>query len=256
MLNTIISGEPHDQPPVLLVHGLFGSAKNLGGLGRRLDNSRQIISVDIRNHGNSPHDPDHSYQALADDLAAVIKVHGGTADIVGHSMGGKAAMVLALSKPAMIRRLVVLDIAPIAYHHSQQEYIDAMQALDLLNLNLRSEADRQLADIIDDAGVRAFLLQSLDLKAEPAHWKLNLPVLADQMSNLVGWPGGMTMGSFTGPTLFLAGAESSYAKTGTQTAAIHTYFPQAELRYINGCGHWLHAEKPHEVADSVADFLA
>lgn len=254
-LNTIISGEDHGLPPVLLVHGLFGSAKNLGGLARRLDDHRKVIAVDMRNHGDSPRDPDHSYPALARDLAGVIADHGGLADVVGHSMGGKTAMTLALNHPEMLRRLVVLDIAPVAYSHSQQEYVDAMQGLDLADVKLRSEADRRLAAAVGDPGVRAFLLQSLDLKAEPAHWKLNLPVLSAQMSRLTGWPEGVPKGTFKGPALFLAGAESDYAKTGRNADAIHDYFPQAELRYVAGCGHWLHAEQPKLVADTVAGFL-
>ena len=254
-LNMIISGEDHGLPPVLLVHGLFGSAKNLGGLARRLDPHRKVISVDMRNHGDSGHDADHSYPALAGDLAQVIEAHGGVVDIVGHSMGGKAAMVLALTRPEMARRLVVLDIAPVGYHHSQQEYVDAMLGLDLDGLKLRSEADRRLAQTVDEAGVRAFLLQSLDLKADPRRWKLNLDVLSDQMALLTGWPEGLTQGAFTGPALFLAGGASGYAKPGHNADAIHEYFPQAELRYFPNCGHWLHAEEPKLVADAVAEFL-
>lgn len=255
MLNTIISGEDSALPPVLLVHGLFGSAKNLGGLARRLEGTRKVISVDMRNHGNSPRDPDHSYPALAEDLAQVIAAHGGVVDIVGHSMGGKTAMVLALTRPQMIRRLVVLDIAPIAYGHSQQKYADAMMGLDLTGLTLRSEADRRLAETVHEPGVRAFFLQSLDLKADPPRWKLNLAVLSDQMSLLTGWPEGLPKASFTGPALFLAGGASDYAAPGAAADEIREYFPQADLRYIPRIGHWLHAEEPKLVADTVAEFL-
>ena len=255
ILNTIISGTDHGLPPVLLAHGLFGSAKNLGGLARRLEGGRKVISVDMRNHGDSPHDPDHSYAALAGDLARVIGAHGGRADVAGHSMGGKAAMALALLHPGMVRRLVVLDIAPYAYAHSQQEYIDAMQGLDLSGLGLRSEADRRLAQAVDDPGVRAFLLQSLDLKSDPPRWKLNLPVLSDQMDQVTGWPADLPKAAFGGPALFLAGGESDYAATGGPAEAIRDWFPQAELRYLPGCGHWIHAEEPKRVADAVAGFL-
>ncbi|MDO5642437.1 MAG: alpha/beta fold hydrolase [Paracoccus sp. (in: a-proteobacteria)] len=254
-LHIYISGEDHGQPPVVLAHGLFGSAKNLGGIARRLEGAHRVIAVDMRNHGASPHDGDHSYAALAADLAEVIADHGGTADLVGHSMGGKAAMVLALTRPELLRRLVVLDIAPVAYSHSQQEYIDAMQALDRDGLRLRSEADRRLAAHVDDPGIRAFLLQNLDLKADPARWRLNLPVLAADMAQLTGWPEGLTRAAFDGPALFLAGAQSDYARAGHHADAIHAFFPQAELRYIPGCGHWLHAEEPRLVADAVAEFL-
>ena len=254
-LNTIISGEDSALPPVLLVHGLFGSAKNLGGLARRLEGTRKVISVDMRNHGDSAWDTDHSYPALADDLAQVIEAHGGLVDIVGHSMGGKAAMVLALTRPQMIRRLAVLDIAPIAYGHSQQRYVDAMQGLDLTGVKLRSEADRRLAETVPEPGVRAFFLQSLDLKAEPPQWKLNLEALSDQMALVIGWPEGLPKRSFTGPALFLAGGASDYAAPGAAADEIHEYFPQADLRYIPRIGHWLHAEEPKLVADTVAEFL-
>lgn len=255
-LNTLISGEENGLPPVLLVHGLFGSAKNLGGLARRLDGDRKVIAVDMRNHGDSPHDADHSYPALADDLSEVIAAHGGQADVVGHSMGGKASMVLALSRPEAVRRLCVLDIAPVGYRHSQQEYIDAMSGLDLSGLKLRSDADKRLAATVDEPGVRAFLLQSLDLKSDPPRWKLNLDVLSDQMELLTGWPEGLSPGAFDGPALFLAGGESDYARPGHNADAIREYFPQAELRYFPQCGHWLHAEEPKLVADAVAAFLA
>ncbi|MBA4491409.1 alpha/beta fold hydrolase [Paracoccus sp. S1E-3] len=255
MLNTIISGNDTTQPPVLLVHGLFGSAKNLGGLARRLEGTRKVISVDMRNHGDSPRDADHSYPALAGDLAEVIAAHGGVVDIAGHSMGGKAAMVLALTRPELVRRLVVLDIAPIAYGHSQQRYVDAMQGLDLAGIKLRSEADRRLAESVDEPGVRAFFLQSLDLKAEPPQWKLNLAVLSDQMALITSWPEGLPKGSFTGPALFLAGGASDYAAPGAAADEIRAYFPQADLRYIPRSGHWLHAEEPKLVADTVAEFL-
>ncbi len=254
-LNVIVSGSDSRLPPVLLAHGLFGSAKNLGGLARRMENSRRVISVDMRNHGESFHDPDHSYAAMAQDLADVIAQHGGTADLVGHSMGGKAGMLLALTQPGLIRRLVVLDIAPLAYEHSQIRLIEAMQDLDLSGLKLRSDADNRLAAKVDEAGVRAFLLQSLDLKADPPRWKLNLPVLHELMAQITGWPENAPQGSFDGPTLFVGGARSNYIEAEGE-AAIRRFFPQAELRKIDDAGHWLHAEQPRLVADCVAAFLA
>lgn len=254
MLNTIETGVDSNDPPVILAHGLFGSGRNLGGLARRLAETRRVISVDMRNHGDSPHDPDHSYSALAEDLATVIQAHGDSADIVGHSMGGKAAMMLALTRPQMVRRLAVLDIAPFAYAHSQIGYVDAMQAVDLDGLRLRSEADAQLAAHVAEPGVRAFLLQSLDLKSDPPHWKLNLDALRDQMPLLVGWPD-VTPGGFDGPALFLAGAESDYCRPEAMQA-IRYYFPQAEIRTITGAGHWLHADKPAEVAAALDSFLS
>ncbi len=253
MLNTIETGVDSTRPPVILAHGLFGSGRNLGGLARRLAETRRVISVDMRNHGDSPHDPDHSYPALAEDLARVIEAQGGSADILGHSMGGKAAMMLALTRPRMVRRLAVLDIAPFAYGHSQIGYLDAMQAVDLDGLRLRSDADARLAAHVTDPGVRAFLLQSLDLKSDPPRWKFNLDALRDQMLLLVGWPE-VAPGGFDGPALFLAGAESDYCSP-LASQAIRRHFPQAEIRTIAGAGHWLHADRPAEVAAALDEFL-
>jgi esterase len=253
MLNMIVTGTDTEQPPVLLAHGLFGSGKNLGGLARRLAETRRVISVEMRNHGDSFHDPDHSYPALADDLAQVIAANGGRADVLGHSMGGKTAMMLALTRPELVRKLVVMDIAPYAYGHTQTALIDAMEGMDLTGLRLRSEADARLAAAIDEPGVRAFLLQSLDLKSDPPRWKYNLTALRDQMPLLIGWPDA-PKGTYDGPTLFLAGAESDYCRE-PQLEAIRAYFPQAKMRYFAGAGHWLHADRPTEVAEAVAAFL-
>lgn len=254
MLNMIVTGEDSTQPPVLLAHGLFGSGKNLGGLARRLAQTRRVISVDMRNHGDSFHDADHSYPALAADLGAVIDDNGGQADVLGHSMGGKAAMMLALTRPGLVRRLCVLDIAPYAYGHSQSALIDAMEGMDLTGLRLRSAADARLAEQIPEAGVRAFLLQSLDLKSDPPRWKFNLTHLRAQMPQLVGWPGDAPKGSYDGPALFLAGAESDYCGEA-MIAAKRTYFPQSKVRFFAGAGHWLHADRPADVAEAIAGFF-
>lgn len=252
-LSVTSHGTPHGRPPVLLTHGLFGQGRNLGVIARSLSHGRQVLSVDLRNHGESAHDPDQSYDALAADLAQVIDAHGGQADVVAHSMGGKAAMWLALNHPQTIRRLVVLDIAPVAYRHSQSRYIDAMEAMDLSGLITRAEADRRLSALVPEPGVRAFLLQSLDLRADPPRWKLNLPVLRAAMPDLVGWPGHKGK-SWPGPVLLLAGAEGDYV-TAEGEAAMRAAFPHVVIEHIAGTGHWLHADRPAEVAGRVARFL-
>lgn len=255
MLHFSTMGEASEHPPVLLAHGLFGSGKNLGGVARRLAQDRLVISVDMRNHGDSFHSDDHGYLSLADDLAEVIAAQGAPMDVVGHSMGGKTAMVAALRRPELVRRLVVLDIAPIAYPHDQLGLIDAMESLDLNGLKLRSEADRRLSARIKTPGVRAFLLQSLDLKTEPAHWKMNLEALRANMDAVVGWPNGLEPGRFTGPVLALAGRQSDYCGADA-VAAIHRYFPQALVEFLEGTGHWLHAERPEEVSERLYAFLS
>ena len=144
MLNTVVTGTPSARPPLLIAHGLFGSARNWGVIARRLSEDRQVLTVDMRNHGTSPWTETHSYGDLAEDLAGVIAAHGGQADVLGHSMGGKAAMRLALDHGAMVCRLVVADIAPVAYGHSQAHLIHAMRGLDLaLRVENLLDADYQ-----------------------------------------------------------------------------------------------------------------
>lgn len=252
-LNHTVTG-PESGLPIFLVHGLFGQGRNLGVIARRLAGTRRVVAVDLRNHGDSPHDSDHSYRAMADDLAGIIADFGGRADLAGHSMGGKAAMVLALTQPDLLRKLVVMDIAPVAYGHSQNHLIDAMEAVDLDGLDRRGEADRRLAGGIDSPGLRAFLLQQLDLKSDPARWRLNLPVLRDWMDRTTGWPGDLPKGMFGGPALFMAGANSDYVDDAGE-AAIRDYFPQAKLLRIKNAGHWMHADAPEAVAETLAAFL-
>ncbi|MDP3860952.1 MAG: alpha/beta fold hydrolase [Phaeovulum sp.] len=253
MLNLVSHGAPGALPPLLIVHGLFGSARNWGVIARRLAEGRQVLAVDMRNHGDSKWNPAHGYAELADDLAKVIAANGGQADVLGHSMGGKAAMLLALGDPARVRRLVVADIAPVAYGHSQRHLVAAMRALDLGGLSLRSDADRRMALSVPDAAVRAFLLQSLDLKATPARWKLNLAALDAEMERITGWPN--TSGQFAGPVLFVKGALSDYIRP-EHHAAILALFPAARFSEIAGAGHWLHADAPREFEEIVRGFLA
>ena len=194
---------PEGGLPVLLVHGLYGQGRNLGAQARRLAATRRVVTVDLRNHGDSPHDPDASYAALAGDLAELIEDLGRRVDLVGHSMGGKAAMMLALSHPQTVRRQAIMDIAPIAYGHDQTRYIDAMQGLDLSQIDRRSQADAALAESVPEAGTRAFLLQNLDLKSDPRGWKLNLNALREDMPQIVGWPDDLPAGGFTGKVMAL-----------------------------------------------------
>ena len=194
------------------------------------------------------------YADLARDLAQVVAAQGGMADLLGHSMGGKAAMMLALTQPARVRRLIVADIAPVAYGHDQSRHIAAMRALPLDGLTTRAEADRRMAATTPDPALRAFLLQSLDLKAEGGpRWHLNLDALDAAMPQILGWPD--PPGRFDGATLFLSGADSAYV--GPQhRAAIIALFPAARFARISGAGHWLHADQPRAFADAVEAFLA
>ena len=235
------------ETPLLIAHGLFGSARNWGSTAKRLSERRPVRVVDMRNHGGSFRSDDHSYAAMAGDLAEVID---GKADVLGHSMGGKAAMMLALTRPETVRKLIVADIAPVAYGHSQGHLVEAMKALPLDQVASRADADRRLAERVEDRGVRAFLLQSLDRREKT--WALNLDVLGREMEGITGWPG--TEGEFGGPTLFLAGEDSDYVQTGHRDE-IKRLFPAARIARIPGAGHWLHADAPGPFEAAVATFL-
>lgn len=252
MLATKIMGA-EGLPTVLIVHGLFGSARNWGAISKRLSDTYRVIAVDMRNHGNSAWQPTQSYRDMADDLAEVITAAGGAAHVLGHSMGGKAAMVLALTHPELVEKLVVADIAPVAYGHTQMPLIDAMRGLDLGEISTRRDADIALAHTVSDPGVRAFLLQSLDLTGPTPRWRLNLDVLADEMPLILGFPD--IEGIFTGQTLVLTGQASDYVKPAHH-ARIHEFFPHAAFQDIPGAGHWLHAEKPREFEAAIRRFLA
>lgn len=252
MLNLIATGEVAGRPPLLIAHGLFGSARNWGVIARRLSGRRRVLAVDMRNHGASFWSASHGYGDLAADLAEVIAANGGRADVLGHSMGGKAAMRLALEHPGAVNRLIVADIAPVAYGHSQTPLVHAMRGLDLSGLVARSEADRRLAASVDDPGTRAFLLQSLDLKADPPRWRLNLDALEAEMQRITGWE--PVAGSFGGPVLFLSGAASDYLRPEHRATA-RALFPKARFAAIPGAGHWLHADKPREFEAAATAFL-
>jgi pimeloyl-ACP methyl ester carboxylesterase len=252
MLNLVEYGSATGLPPLLIVHGLFGSARNWGAIAKRMSDSRRVVAVDMRNHGESFRADSQSYPAMAADLAEVIGWIGAPVDVMGHSMGGKTAMQLALTHGELVNRLVVADIAPVAYDHSQAHLIDAMRHLDLTGLTQRSEADRRLAVELHSPAIRAFLLQSLDLKSVPPAWRLNLDVLERDMGLVVGWPG--TTGRFDKPVLFISGAESDYVKSEDR-AAIKQLFPQARMAKIPGAAHWLHADRPREFEAALRVFL-
>jgi esterase len=241
-----------DAPTLVIAHGLYGSGRNWGVIARRLADRRDVVAVDMRNHGESPRFPTQSYPEMASDLAQVIETLGAPVDLLGHSMGGKAAMQLALTRPDLLRRLIVADIAPVAYTHDQTRNARAMASLDLTQITTRAEAVAALSRDIDDPSLRAFFLQSLDLRQHPPRWKLNLPVLEAEMPKIVGWPG--TEGSFPNAALFLTGALSSYVRP-EHRETIRALFPKSRFAKIPDAGHWLHAEKPREFEETVRVFL-
>lgn len=241
-----------EAPPLVIAHGLYGSGRNWGVIAKRLSEARDVVAVDMRNHGESPRFATQGYPEMATDLAEVIESLGTKADLLGHSMGGKAAMVLALTRPDLLRRLIVADIAPVAYSHDQTRHVHAMRGIDLSQITTRAEADAALATSVDDAALRAFFLQSLDFRNRPPEWRLNLDTLETEMPKIVGWPG--IEGQFAGPALFLTGADSSYVGP-EHRETIRTLFPKSRFARLPGAGHWLHAEKPREFVETVRVFL-
>ena len=249
MLNVIEHGVPGGVP-MIIVHGLYGSARNWGVIAKRLSDRGHVIAVDQRNHGQSFWAAPHDYPSMAEDLAQVIDAYGGRADVLGHSMGGKAAMVLAMQSPERIRNLIVADIAPVAYEHSQLHLVDAMRAVDLAQVQKRSDAVSQLAEHVTDVSLQNFLTQSIDIKER--RWRLNLDQLALDMDAVLGFPD--VAGQFSGPTLFLTGSLSDYV-TQSHRPVIRKRFPHARFAKLAGAGHWLHAEKPREFEATVRAYL-
>ena len=247
---------PETGPALVVAHGLFGSGRNFNTLGRRWAAARRVLLLDMRNHGASPWADDMDYPAQAADLArAVERLAGGRAVVLGHSMGGKAAMALALTRPELLAGLIVADIAPVAYRHTHLPYVRAMQAVDLARVRRRSDADPLLAEGVPDPMLRAFLLQNLVVDDGEARWRINLGAIEREMPGLTGWPEDFPRARFEGPTLFLRGGASDYVPPESR-ATIRRLFPAADIEAVDGAGHWLHAEKPAEFAAAVERWLA
>jgi pimeloyl-ACP methyl ester carboxylesterase len=250
MLNIIDHPGPDGRPALLIAHGLYGSGRNWGVIAKRLSDERRVVAVDMRNHGASPWFETHSYHDLADDLAEVVQSLETPCDVLGHSMGGKASMMLALTRPDLVNKLIVADIAPVTYTHTQVQYIHAMRATDLTGVTRRSEAADRLAPHVDDAQLVAFFLQSLDVQEK--RWRYNLDVLEAEMDKIIGFPAVETQ--FDGNVLMLSGGQSDYVLPAHRDT-IKRLFPHARFAKIPGAGHWLHAEKPREFELAVRTWL-
>jgi esterase len=250
MLNYHYYSSKLANPPLLIVHGLFGSAKNWRAIGQRLADIFSVYIIDLRNHGDSPWFDTHSYTDMADDLAAFILSKAPAMHVLGHSMGGKAAMMLGLNRPHLVDKLILADIAPVAYQHDQMRYVTALKRLDLASIQSRADAQAGLAAEIEDPALSAFFLQSLDVATKT--WKLNLDVLARAMPEILAFPEGT--GRFEKDCLFLSGADSDYV-TAAMRPQIKARFPNARLAKIPKAGHWLHADRPAAFEAAVRAFL-
>ncbi len=251
ILNSISLG---DGPPLVLLHGLFGAARNLGALARGLSSRARVVCMDLRNHGASPHGAGMDFATMAEDVAQTCTSLGlGPVRLAGHSLGGKAAMYLALSQPEAVERLAVLDIAPVAYQHGYARIVQAMLAITLTPGLTRHAADAALVDEVPEAPMRAFLLSNLALGEAP-HWRIGLAEIAAAMPQLLDWVDPPACAPFRNPTLFLRGGESDYVGPQAERV-INRLFPAARQHAIAGANHWLHADKPAEVLAELEAFF-
>jgi esterase len=241
-------------PPLILLHGLFGHARNLATLARRLSPDFRVISLDLRNHGASPHAPGMSYRAMTEDVIETLVAYDALpAAILGHSMGGKVAMMLALTYPQSVSRLMVADIAPVFYRHLNRALTQAMLELPLPPGLTRGQADRALSRSISDDSVRGFLLQNLLTGPSPA-WRIGLENIDAGMAEIEGFPPLAGAACYPGPTFFIRGGRSNYVEDKA-IPAISALFPAARIETIPEAGHWLHADQPDAFGAAVQQFL-
>ena len=241
--------------PLIILHGLFGSLENWHTVSERLSSRFQVFAVDQRNHGQSPHSSEMDYKLMAEDLAEFMQTnHLKETHILGHSMGGKTAMQFALLYPEQVRRLVVVDVAPRAYAPRHNQILEAMLSLDLAHLKDRKQIEKALEPQIPELALRRFLIKSVArLPGGELAWKLNLEGINAHYDKLNAE---LTSDQpFKKPTLFVRGEKSDYIKESDE-ALIRRLFPAADIRTIEGAGHWVHAEAPEVFVDMVLDFLA
>lgn len=240
-------------PALVLIHGLFGDLDNLKSISRALSDSYYVINVDLRNHGQSPWTDTMSFIAMAKDVLTVLDtLNIEQAFLLGHSLGGKVAMEIALQYPDRVRALVVADIAPVSYEPSHNTILDALETLNLTHVDSRQSADTVLAESIHEVGVRQFLLKNLYKADSGWAWRMNLAALRNCYLGLIGSPS--SEGVYSGPVLFIRGGRSDYIQAQHKSAIV-SRFPQAQSKTINDVGHWLHAEKPTVFNGLVQRFL-
>jgi esterase len=243
-----------DGRPLVILHGLFGSARNWKTIGKALADDYRVIAIDMPNHGSSPWQDDVSYTAMADTVGDFLQAEGlAGAPVLGHSMGGKTAMALALMQPSLVGKLFVLDIAPVTYDHENSQYIEAMEAVDLDNLSGRRDADDTLAEWVDDPNLRGFFLLNLVRDGDGFAWQINLPALKAGLSDLHGFPE-FAGQSYDGRAWFVGGEKSDYILPAHHDLIVDL-FPAAEFQTIVGAGHWVHAEKPAQVVAAIREFM-
>lgn len=238
---------------IILIHGLFGRLENLNMVAKVLAENYRVTSVDVRNHGDSFHDSLMDYPTMAQDIVEVMQhlaINRGV--VLGHSMGGKIAMELALTKPDLVEKLIIADISPVEYPAHHSEIIAGLKAIDLSIIKQRKDADAQLAQYVDNIGVRQFLLGNLSSKNGQYYFKCNIENIDANYTNIMKTYQGNN--TYPGPTLFIKGANSDYILP-EHRAEILRLFPASQARIIQGAGHWLHAEKTMAFNRSIESFL-
>ena len=244
-----------DAPQTLIVlHGLFGSLDNWMTFAKHMSEYFSVFLLDARNHGQSFHDDEFTYECMAKDVKDFMEQQQiKEAIILGHSMGGKTAMQLAFNYPYFVKKLIVADIAPKAYPVHHGEIIKGLQSLDFSVIKIRGEADDKLAEAIPILAVRQFLLKNMYWKEkDQLAWRFNLDVIANKIENV-----GVEINApfpFNEPTLFVRGERSNYV-LDEDLADIKNKFPNMKLETISGSGHWVHAEKPKEFLAVIKSFL-
>lgn len=245
--------------PVVFLHGLFGQGKNFASIAKALEPQFRSLLIDLPNHGKSAWTEDFSYELTADLIANWLRqspIANGPIDVVGHSMGGKVAMMLALRHPELVDRLVIVDISPVG-SDDQGEFehlLDSLADLDLSTLSGRSDADERLSEPIDDARVRGFLLQNLRRSPDGLAWQANLDLLRRELPAIGGFPESPG-DSFDRPVLWVSGERSPYVRPEHETA-MRALFPRTQLVTVKGAGHWVHSEKPEVFTSVLRTFLS
>lgn len=242
-LNYKLSKCDASSPWLILIHGLFGNADNLAGIKRHFESSFNIVSVDLPDHGESPWTNGFLVSDAADAIYDIMQsLNIEKSAVLGHSLGGKVAMKLALNHNDKVTHLIVADIAPVSYNHSHQAVFDGLKSVPLDTIESRKEADKIMSSHVKEMGVRQFLLKSLYQDENGSwKWRFNVDGLISSYSHIIDWE--QTTQTFNGVTLFIKGSESDYI-TAEYRDAITRYFPSAKAHIIEGTGHWLHAEKP------------
>lgn len=242
-------------PPLVILHGLFGWARNWQNVARQLATRYQVIAVDARNHGRSPHTPAMDYRLMAADLSALLaKLELRDVTLLGHSMGGKTAMTLALTDPALLARVIVVDISPVPSEDQHTPMIDAMLALPPERLRRRSEVETLLRTAVPEDDVRLFLLQSLLPAEHGGSWRFNLTALKSGMPALIGPLPVPPAARFEGPFRAIRGENSSRVNAEALDLIQH-HFPAASLHTVANAGHWPHAEAPGDFIRALTDCL-